>query len=472
MADFTSPDKLQVFLCHSSGDKKLVRALYQKLSAETWLYPWLDEEELLPGQDWDLEIERALEKSHVIIVCLTPAAITREGYVHREIRFALELADYMPEGSIKIIPVLLEPCENIPRRLRRWQWATYYEERGHERLLRSLKLRAAELKTQEENPPPPKPPTPIQPPEEKIIVTPPPPVETEQARLIKELGFLNTTHQRRLAIGDKLAAIGDTRPGVGVRKDGLPDIAWCPVFPGGEITLKIDGEPQSFKVAPFFIAQYPVTYAQYEAFVKAEDGFDNPVWWQGFPKEYQRQKLAEQYHKGSNKPRDKVSWYQAVAFCRWLYQRLQGWKFTFPNNSGVNEPLIIGQNAEIRLPLEWEWQWAAQGGSEKRDYPWGQWQEGYANTAEAGLKQTTAVGMYPQGAAICGAMDLSGNVWEWCLNKWQNPKDMIIDMSTRSVRGGAYHLDSNNAACVYRHGDGPGGDFGSGLGFRVVAPPY
>lgn len=52
---------LRVFLCHSSNDKPAVRELYQKLRAEPWNQPWLDEEELYPGDDWDLAIEKAVE---------------------------------------------------------------------------------------------------------------------------------------------------------------------------------------------------------------------------------------------------------------------------------------------------------------------------------------------------------------------------------------------------------------------------
>jgi len=49
--------KLKVFLCHSSNDKPAVRELYARLNAEGWIDPWLDEEKLYPGQDWDREIE-------------------------------------------------------------------------------------------------------------------------------------------------------------------------------------------------------------------------------------------------------------------------------------------------------------------------------------------------------------------------------------------------------------------------------
>ena len=69
---------LRVFLCHSSIDKPAVRELYQKLRAEPWIEPWLDEEELYPGQDWDLVIEKAVQNSDAVIVLLSDSAVKKE----------------------------------------------------------------------------------------------------------------------------------------------------------------------------------------------------------------------------------------------------------------------------------------------------------------------------------------------------------------------------------------------------------
>jgi hypothetical protein len=114
---------------------------------------WLDEEELYPGQDWNLEIEKAVEASDAILVCLSKGSVTKEGYVQRELRIVLDLADYKSEGTLFVIPVRLEECEP-PRHLRPWQYADYFagqRERSFQRLLVSLKHRADVLELQFES---------------------------------------------------------------------------------------------------------------------------------------------------------------------------------------------------------------------------------------------------------------------------------------------------------------------------------
>jgi hypothetical protein len=140
--------KLRVFLCHSSTDKAIVRELYQRLKAEEWVDPWLDEEELLPGQDWDLEIEKAVEKADAVIVLLSKNAVAKEGYIQKELRRVLDIALEKPEETIFVIPLRLEDCE-IPRRLRARQYVDYFpperREQMVQRLLQSLKLRFGQL---------------------------------------------------------------------------------------------------------------------------------------------------------------------------------------------------------------------------------------------------------------------------------------------------------------------------------------
>jgi len=110
----TEPRTLRVFICHSSQDKPIVRELYQRLNAEGWIDPWLDEEKLLPGQDWDVEIEKSVESADAVLVCLSSKSVTKEGYVQKEIRKVLDIALEKPEETIFIIPLRLDDCE-IPR---------------------------------------------------------------------------------------------------------------------------------------------------------------------------------------------------------------------------------------------------------------------------------------------------------------------------------------------------------------------
>jgi formylglycine-generating enzyme required for sulfatase activity len=139
---------LRVFLCHAHEDKAVVRDLYRQLCAEGWLDVWPDEEKLLPGQEWDIEIEKAVEAADVVLVCLSCRSADKEGYIQKELRFVLNIAQEKPEGTLFIIPLKLEECP-VPRRLRAWQWVDYFPRDrrawAYQRLMESLKLRAARL---------------------------------------------------------------------------------------------------------------------------------------------------------------------------------------------------------------------------------------------------------------------------------------------------------------------------------------
>ena len=145
---------LRVFLCHSSNDKPAVRELYQRLHAEGWMDIWLDVEKLYPGQDWDLEIEKAVEATDVVIVCLSSNSVSKEGYVQRELRFVLRIADFKPEGAIFVVPVRLDDCP-MPRRLAMWQYTDLFpddrKDWAYKRLLGSLKMRAKNVRISVDN---------------------------------------------------------------------------------------------------------------------------------------------------------------------------------------------------------------------------------------------------------------------------------------------------------------------------------
>jgi formylglycine-generating enzyme required for sulfatase activity len=267
--------------------------------------------------------------------------------------------------------------------------------------------------------------------------------------------------KERAAAGRILARLGDPRPGVGLDPaTGLPDIAWGQELPAGTYTLGGDKDAyDSFKrrevaiANAFQLSRYPITYAQFQAFIEADD-FANPRWWAGMPEvvenwgdeKYAVSEVGDQAFPYANHPREMVSWYQATAFCRWLSDKL---------------------GYTVELPHEYEWEAVARY-PDGRFYPWGnRFDPQKANTQESGIGQTTAVGLYP--ANELGLCDLSGNVWEWCRNKYENPNDDKIDGSAqrRVLRGGSWFHNRYSARAAYRVGDRP--DYrDNSFGFRVV----
>ena len=140
--------KLRVFLCHASQDKPVVRDLYNRLGAEPWIEPWLDEEKLLPGQDWNLEIEKAVEASDVVMVFVSKVSVAKEGYVQRELRQVLRVALEKLEGEIFVLPVRLDDSPN-PRQLSGKQFVDYFPKSrrvaAYDKLIEALKIRKNHL---------------------------------------------------------------------------------------------------------------------------------------------------------------------------------------------------------------------------------------------------------------------------------------------------------------------------------------
>ena len=142
--DLKSPKRdLKVFLCHSSGDKSIVENFYDLL-VKDGINAWLDKKSLIPGQNWQIEIPRVVRNSDVVIVFLSSQSVTKEGFVQKEIKIALDTADEKPDGTIFIIPAKLENCE-VPERLAKFHWVNLYEKDGYELLFKALKTRASSL---------------------------------------------------------------------------------------------------------------------------------------------------------------------------------------------------------------------------------------------------------------------------------------------------------------------------------------
>jgi formylglycine-generating enzyme required for sulfatase activity len=203
------------------------------------------------------------------------------------------------------------------------------------------------------------------------------------------------------------------------------------------------------------MGKYPVTYAQYEEFA-ADGGYEVRAYWTeaGWVWKGDRRQPAywndREWHIHDH-PINGVTWYESYAFTRWLSTQ---------------------SKLHIALPTEAQWQRTAQG-DDGREYPWGNgFDTACCNTSQSGIGKTTPVTQYPEGASPFGVLDMSGNVWEWCLPKWreryQLPEDMAVEgAQVRVQRGGAFDFSPTYARVASRDDTKPS-NHRSHDGFRVV----
>ena len=154
-----------------------------------------------------------------------------------------------------------------------------------------------------------------------------------------------------------------------------------------------------------------MTNAQYAAFVRAGGYRQRRYWtaagwrWREGDDVVAPEDYGEPYNL-ANHPVVGVSWYEAVAYCRWLTEALRA----------AGE---LDEGETVALPGEAEWEKAARS-ADGRSYPWGDAPDpDRANYDDTGIGATSAVGCFPGGASPYGVEDLSGNVWEWCHTRWE-----------------------------------------------------
>ncbi len=432
--------KLKVFLCHASQDKPIVRELYQRLAAEGWIDPWLDEEKLLPGMNWDMEIKKAVEAADAVIVCLSNGSVTKEGYIQRELRFVLDIALTKPEETIFIIPLRLEECQP-PRRLRGWQYADYFpkehQDRAYVRLSKSLQLRAEALGF-----------SPIKSTPKSVV--PPAIVSVE----VEKPAFSERAHKyaypsNSLAHLDKQDPPPDRLTLNGIEFCRIPAGKFLMGSPVGNKSVDDVEKPQNSLNIPYdyWMARFPVTNAQYAGL---------------YP--FGKQRLVKDWRGTKNHPVINVSWSDARAYCQVLNDMLKG---------------QLPQNYVLCLPSEAEWEKAARG-ADGYVYPWGnRFDQTKCNSSEGSKGGTTLVGIYsPQGDLPYGCADMSGNVWEWTRSLFKpypyNPKDgreVENVEGGRVLRGGSYCFNATLARCAFRIGYETNDLFSDSTGFRFVLTP-
>jgi len=243
------------------------------------------------------------------------------------------------------------------------------------------------------------------------------------------------------------------------------------LIPGGPFLMGSPADPDippeqtpqhQVEVAPFRVSKYPVTNAQYAAFIQQEPQQVVPKKAGWFLREPPTDRLDH--------PVVAVSWHDALAYCRWLSK----------------------QTGRIyRLPTEAEWEKAAAWADDQpRRYPWGdEFDSTRANTAEAGLNNTTPVTQYsPGGDSFYGCAGMGGNVQEWTSTLWGSDPvrtaypypyragDGREDLAAgsrlyrtyRIYRGGSFRDNAAGAGCQARGWSDPDSKL-RWRGFRVVA---
>jgi hypothetical protein len=126
----------KIFICYASEDRPFVIKIYNRLKKDGF-DPWIDFDKLIPGQEWVIEIRKAIRNSDYVIVCLSEMSIDKSGFVQKEIKIALDITDEQPEGKIFLIPLKLREC-SVPERLNHLMWVNYFEKLGHIKLLYAL----------------------------------------------------------------------------------------------------------------------------------------------------------------------------------------------------------------------------------------------------------------------------------------------------------------------------------------------
>ena len=488
---------LKVFLCHAHADRDAVRTLYTRLTNDG-VDAWLDKEKLLPGQDWELEIRKAVREADVVVVCLSKQ-FNQAGFRQKEVRLALDTAMEKPEGEIFIIPARLEECENLES-LRKWHWVDLYEDDGYEKFLRALysrgerigaitySLRKSDLIAEKAR---------------KIAFLR---LQAERMEANEEWGSALDLYRQLERLdesavdGRKIATLlqkiqrGSSAAASDTSRD-LPSIkknpAWMTVFAaavsiacclsifaaGGWYLWKASNPPF---VTPTFVSETPtlestILLPSQPVETSIVDGMALV--------------RAGEFSMGSDQgDSDELPIHVVYldAYLMDLYEVTNGaynecvkanvcQPTSDQNRKDLSDPEIVNYPVvhvdwnmakaycEWRgayLPTEAQWEKAARG-TDQRTYPWGETAScDFANYADC-INATVRVGSYPKGGSPYGLFDMGGNVFEWVADYYssdyydRSPKENPTGPAAgdlRVMRGGGYGYPVDYIRTTVRYG--------------------
>lgn len=135
------PKEFRIFISYAREDEEAAKRLYNDLkNSGLPIKPWIDKEDLLPGQDFNREIANLIRTCTFFIPLFSSTSVKKRGYIQREFKRAIDILEEIPPGEIFVIPVRLDPCEIPYDELRRHTYQDFFPSwyRGLERIVKSI----------------------------------------------------------------------------------------------------------------------------------------------------------------------------------------------------------------------------------------------------------------------------------------------------------------------------------------------
>jgi formylglycine-generating enzyme required for sulfatase activity len=430
MADteLQSTAPVTIFYSYSHRDSDLREELEEHLSTlrrEKIVQEWHDRQ-IGAGEEWKDQLDRNLNTADIILLLISASFLRSDYCWDVEMKRALERHD---RGEAIVIPIILRPCDWLNSDFSRLQAlpregrpVTTWADRDAAFLDVVQGIRGAVKRRLAARARP--------------SATSSAPAETEAAASSAPSAASSPVVTPPEAARTPPASLL-VNP-----KDGA-EMLW---IPAGEFLMGSSDSDQNAGAGEkpqrrvyldaYSIYKNPVTVAQYRKFCAATGRQmpSDPSW--GWKEDH---------------PIVNVSWEDATAYARW---------------------------AGVSLPTEAQWEKAARG-TDGRKYPWGdKWDASRCSNGDTDLNQTTAVGSFPQGASPYGVLDMAGNVWEWCADRYdgnyyqagpkRNPQGPESG-DVRVLRGGSWgYANPADFRCAYRYGFVTAGR-GYILGFRCAS---
>jgi formylglycine-generating enzyme required for sulfatase activity len=454
-------DKPKIFISYSRKDSEIAERVYKDLQNEGFA-PWLDKESLLPGQNWKMMISKEMKESSFFLALLSSDSLGKRGYVNKELRFALDILDEFPLDEIYLIPVYIDHCEPLDERLRDIHGIHLYEsyERGVKKLIHALnhytksragnktdsssidekkRIQIDNLEYEKNKKAAPARTVETSKPSIKQTLD----IDTLLAQALKKYDLLLKNHgsqykdQAWQAICSEFSMftqgvnhgdIWEVKFKAGLFKAGDTwaepvtgmEFVWVPAgcyMMGSNSSEASSHEKPVHEVCldSFWIGKYQLSQGQYKKIVG-----NNP----------------SKFKSGEDYPVERVSWEKAKDFISKFNQQ-SGKRFS--------------------LPTEAQWEYAARSGGEDQEYAGGNDVEQFAWYESNSGDTTHAVGT--KASNELGIYDMSGNVWEWCedvydenaYEKHEHNNPLITSGSTyRVIRGGSWIFNPRYVRAAFR----------------------